>query len=47
VGFGVENKGTEPDINVEIAPHDFANGRDPQLEEAISIALASLLKEKS
>jgi tricorn protease len=47
VGFGVENKGTEPDINVEIAPHDFADGRDPQLEEAISIALASLPKEKS
>ena len=47
VGFGVENKGTEPDINVEIAPHDFADGRDPQLEKAISIVLASLSKEKS
>ena len=29
VGWRVENYGTEPDVNVEIAPHDWKKGRDP------------------
>lgn len=45
VGFGVENRGTEPDIDVEIAPQDFAEGRDTQLERAISTAIEMLSKK--
>lgn len=35
VGWGVENYGTEPDIEVEISPTDYVAGRDPQIERAI------------
>lgn len=35
VGWGVENYGTDPDIEVEIRPQDYAAGRDPQLERAV------------
>jgi len=35
VGFGVENYGTDPDIEVEILPHHYAEGKDPQLDRAI------------
>ncbi len=35
VGWGVENYGTDPDIEVDILPQDIANGRDPQLDKAI------------
>jgi len=38
VGWGVENYGTDPDIEVEIAPQDHAAGRDPQLDRAIAEA---------
>lgn len=41
-GWGVENHGIEPDVDVEIAPHDWAAGRDPQLDTALEIALADL-----
>ena len=34
VGFNIENHGTVPEI-VEYMPHDYLNGRDPQLEEAL------------
>lgn len=44
VGFGVENYGTEPDVDVDIAPHEHAAGKDPQLEKALAIVKA-LLKE--
>ncbi len=40
VGYRVENWGTEPDIEVEITPDDYAAGRDPQLERGIAEALA-------
>lgn len=33
--WGVENYGTDPDIEVEITPQDYINNRDPQLERAI------------
>ena len=39
VGWNVENYGTEPDIEVDIAPQDFAAASDPQLERAIAEAL--------
>lgn len=42
VGWGVENYGTDPDIEVDIAPQDWVAGRDPQLEKAIAFALAAL-----
>jgi tricorn protease len=35
VEWGVENYGTDPDVEVEIRPQDWAAGRDPQLERAI------------
>lgn len=35
VGWGVENYGTEPDIEVDITPQDYARGSDAQLERAI------------
>jgi len=42
VGWGVENYGTEPDIDVDVTPQDYAAGRDPQLERAIAEALRLL-----
>jgi len=45
VGWNVENYGTDPTIEVDIAPHDYAAGRDPQLERAIAEALAILERE--
>ncbi|MFZ1887881.1 MAG: S41 family peptidase [Candidatus Binataceae bacterium] len=40
VGWSVENRGVDPDIEVEYPPHDYAAGRDPQLERG----LAELMK---
>ena len=45
VGWQVENYGTDPDIEVDIAPQDFANHEDPQLQRAIAEAL-HLIEEK-
>jgi len=42
VGWGVENYGTDPDIEVNIAPQDYANGVDPQLEVAIQQILTEM-----
>ena len=36
VEWGIENYGTDPDIEVEIRPQDYAAGEDPQLARAIS-----------
>jgi len=44
VGFNIENHGTDPEI-VEYMPHDYYNGRDPQLEEALKRTM-KLLREK-
>ncbi len=35
--FNIENSGIEPDIEVNITPEDWENGKDPQLEKAIEI----------
>ena len=40
VEFEVENYGTDPDIEVVIAPHDYGAGRDPQMDRG----LAELMK---
>jgi tricorn protease len=42
VGWGVENYGTDPDIEVEITPQDYSRGYDTQLERAIEEILRLL-----
>jgi len=44
VGWGVENYGTDPDIEVDITPQDYAEGKDPQMDKAIAVALSELKK---
>jgi tricorn protease len=39
VGWNVENYGTDPDIEVDIAPQDYVNNIDPQLGRAIAEAM--------
>ncbi len=36
VGWAVENYGTDPDIEVEVRPQDWAAGRDPQMDTALA-----------
>lgn len=42
VGWGVENYGTDPDIEVDNRPQDYAQGVDAQLNKAISVILELL-----
>ncbi len=42
VGWTVENHGVDPDVEVAIAPHDWAAGRDPQLDTAVRLALKAI-----
>ncbi|MCB0045436.1 MAG: PDZ domain-containing protein [Caldilineaceae bacterium] len=42
VGWRVENYGTDPDIEVEISPQDYAQGQDPQLARAVAECLRLL-----
>ena len=44
-GWGVENHGVDPDVEVLITPNDAAAGRDPQLETAVELALDALDKQ--
>ncbi len=39
VGWGVENYGTDPTIEVDNTPQDYMQGADPQLDRALSEAL--------
>jgi tricorn protease len=41
-GFGVENVGVPPDVEVEQWPADVIAGHDPQLEKAIEIVMKQL-----
>jgi tricorn protease len=41
-GWGVENYGVDPDVEVIMSPDDWAAGRDTQLETAVSLALDAL-----
>ncbi|MHC0429864.1 S41 family peptidase [Streptomyces sp. O3] len=41
-GWGVENHGVDPDVEVVMTPQDHVAGRDPQLDEAVRMALAVL-----
>ncbi len=43
-GFGVENYGTDPQIEIDNAPQDAAAGRDRQLEVALATALAEIAR---
>ena len=43
-GYGIENVGTPPDVEVEQWPAMVIAGRDPQLEKGIEIALEELKK---
>jgi tricorn protease len=38
----VENHGVEPDIEVDFDPQAWRQGRDPQLEKAVAVALDEL-----
>jgi tricorn protease len=40
--FDVENKGVPPDMEVELDPAAWRQGRDPQLEKAINVVLDEL-----
>lgn len=44
VGWAVENYGTDPDIEVEYRPQDYAKGVDPQLDRSIQEALKEARK---
>jgi tricorn protease len=46
VGFGVENYGTDPTIEVDNAPQDAREGRDRQLEVALATAQDLIDKQK-
>ncbi|WP_169950754.1 S41 family peptidase [Microbispora sp. H11081] len=41
-GWGVENHGVDPDVEVVMTPQDLVAGRDPQLARAVELALAAL-----
>jgi tricorn protease len=41
-GWDVENHGVDPDVEVVMAPQDWAAGRDPQLDTAVGLALRAL-----
>jgi len=43
-GFGVENVGVPPDVDVEQTPAEVIAGKDPQLDKAIEIVLEQLKK---
>ena len=38
----VENHGVAPDVEVDMEPKAVAEGHDPQLERAVSLAMAEL-----
>jgi tricorn protease len=38
----VENYGVDPDVEVLMTPQDHVAGLDPQLDEAVRVALAAL-----
>lgn len=42
VGYGVENYGTDPDFEVDIAPHQFRKGEDPQMLKALNLVLQEI-----
>ncbi len=45
-GWGVENYGTDPDIEVDIKPQDWARGKDPQMERGLKEITALIRRDK-
>ncbi|MFC1852705.1 S41 family peptidase [candidate division CSSED10-310 bacterium] len=45
VGYGVENYGAVPDVEVEIKPQDYQAGKDTQLDKAIEIIMQKIEAE--
>ncbi len=45
VGWGVENYGTDPDIDVDIKPQDWVAGVDPQLDRAL-VEIEKIIKRE-
>jgi tricorn protease len=43
-GWQVENYGTDPDIELDIAPQDSAAGVDPQMNKALELIAAAIEK---
>jgi tricorn protease len=43
-GWGVENYGTDPTTEVDVAPQDVLRGEDPQLDEALRLMNDALAK---
>ncbi len=41
-GWGIENHGVDPDVEVPIPPHAWGAGEDPQLDTAVRLALEAL-----
>jgi len=46
VGYSVENYGTDPDIEVDIRPQDYAAGRDTQLERGLTTIRGIIRKHR-
>jgi tricorn protease len=46
-GWGVENYGVDPDIEVVLSPDDWAAGNDTQLSTAVTVALEALAARPS
>ena len=47
VGWGVENHGTDPDEEIDVAPHDYRDARDPQMDRALELLEAELTQWES
>jgi len=45
VEWGVENYGTDPDIEIDNSPQDYVKGKDNQLEKAVEFAMEELKKK--
>jgi tricorn protease len=43
-GWGIENQGVAPDIEVDVRPEDYIAGRDPQMDRGIQELLKALEK---
>ncbi|MBV8171310.1 MAG: PDZ domain-containing protein [Candidatus Eremiobacteraeota bacterium] len=45
VGWKVENYGTDPDYEVDVAPQDYRDGKDPQMDKALGLILDELQRK--
>jgi tricorn protease len=44
--WDIENNGVTPDVTVERLPREWQEGRDPQLERAVQLALDAIKKDR-